>query len=423
METSYRELFRNRNYVRVFSAGLGSVAGSSIASVCLVWLVFSETHSALDVGLLGFSFLVPSALFSIFGGTLVDRYDRRRLMIVADLARAAGLALAVGVLAVWGFQLAALLGAVAVLGAFLTIFNPAEMSTVPSLVPASQVADANGLVSSSRSSVAFVGSALGGALIVTVGPLWGIGLNSATFVVSALLLLGMRVAPSATNPRRETRTSSYLADLRAGFRWMWGAQGLLQLTMSATLFNFCSNIVATFLVVYAAVVLHGSALVYASLLAAEVGGSAIGSLLVGRVRSVRYAGKAWVVAYGVASGGVALTLALAPVVPVAVVALFVIGVLAGFSVTSWLSAAQLLVPTDMQGRYFGVDNLGSVMILPISQIGGALLIEAYGTRTTYLIAALLWIAVGVGFLVPRALWNLGVPDSPLPPPTSDQRGS
>jgi MFS family permease len=101
-------------------------------------------------------------------------------------------------------------------------------------------------------------------------------------------------------------------------------------------------------------------------------------------------------------------------VPVAIVVLFLIGALSGFAGTAWLTAAQLLVPTEMQGRYFGIDSLGSVVILPLSQIGGALLIEAYGTRTTYLFAAVLWVLAGAVFLVPRALWHLGVrPGEPL----------
>ena len=394
--------------MRVFAAGIGSVAGSAIASVCLVWIVFSETGSALDVALLGTSFLVPAVLFSTLGGTLVDRYDRRRLMILADVSRAVAMAGAVAVLALHGFDLPVILVAYGTLGGFTTLFNPAEQAVVPALVPVAQVADANGLVRSSRSAVQFVGASVGGVLIVTVGSLYGLAFNAVTFAVSAILLTGMNLPITAALAEGTARAKSYLTDLREGFRWLWGSQGFFQLTISATFFNFCSTLVGTFLVVYATIVLHGSALVYASLLAAEVAGTAVGSLLVGRMGAVRYAGKAWVVPYGVVSGAVALALSLAPNVPVAITVLFVLGALGGFAGTAWLTAAQLLVPTQMQGRYFGIDSLGSVIILPIAQIGGAFLIDAYGTQTTYLLAALLWIVAGALFIVPRALWNLGV---------------
>jgi MFS family permease len=409
----YGRMFRNPGFVRVFSAGLGSTAGSAIAGICLVWIVWAATGSALDIGLLGTSGLVAAIAFSVFGGTLVDRYDRRRLMVLSDVSRAAALAVVVLVLVRFGFDLPVLLGAEFVLGAFSVLFNPAEQSVVPSLVAPELVADANGLVRSSRSSVQFAGAAIGGILIVTLGPLFGVGVNVLTFVLSAALLTGMRVA----SPRRAANqvgggAGAYFADVVAGFRWLYRAKGFLQLTISATFFNFCSTVVGTFLVIFAAAVLHGSALVFAGLLAVEVGGTAVGSLLVSRVGAVRWAGRAWTIPYGMVAGALAIVLAAFPSVPVALAVLFAIGLFSGFAGTAWLTAAQLLVPTEMQGRYFGIDSLGSVAILPAAQIGGALLIGVWGTQTTYLATGILWLFAGLLFLAPRALWRLGYPPTP-----------
>jgi hypothetical protein len=404
-EGSYRRLLRNPGYLRVFTAGLASIAGSAIAGVCFVWVIYSRTGSALDVAFLGTSFLAAAIVFSVFGGAWVDRYDRRRLMVLADFSRAAAVGAVVVDLVVRGLDLGVVLAAYFVVGAFTTVFNPAEQAIVPSLVEAELVADANGLVRSSRSALQFVGTGVAGALIVTVGPVAGIGVNAVTFLISGLLLVGMRVgSPSnrATGPR-----SSYLSEVRDGFRWLYRATGFLELTLSATFFNFCSNLVGTFLVVFATVVLHGSALVFASLLAAEVAGVSLGSILVGRTRAVRWAGRAWVVPYGILSPLAALGFILYPSVPVSLVALFAVGALGGYAGTAWLTAAQLLVPTEMQGRYFGIDNLGSIAILPASQIGGALLIAMWGVQSTYLGVALLWLVAGLVFLLPRALWNLG----------------
>jgi Transmembrane secretion effector len=408
--TRYGALFRNPGYLRVFSAGLASTAGSAIASICLIWIVWVATGSALDIGLLGTSGLLAAIAFSVFGGTLVDRYDRRRLMILSDVSRAAALAVVVGVFVGFGFNFPIILAAEFVLGAFTVLFNPAEQSVVPTLVAPDRVADANGLVRSSRSSVQFVGASIGGILIVTVGPLVGVGINVLTFVLSAALLTGMRVA----SPRRAAAQAGggardYFADVGAGFRWLYRATGFFQLTISATFFNFCSTLVGTFLVIFSATVLHGSALVFAGLLAVEVAGTGVGSLLVSRVGAVRWAGRAWTVPYGAVSGAVAIALALFPSVPFALGALFVLGVFGGFAGTAWLTAAQLLVPTEMQGRYFGIDQLGSVAILPAAQIGGALLIGLWGTQPTYLATGILWLVAGLLFLGPRTLWRLGYP--------------
>lgn len=403
---AYAALFRNANYLRVFTAGLGSVAGSAITSVCLVWLVAEKTGSAFDVGLLATSWVLSALVFSVFGGTLVDRYDRRRLMIGSDVARALAMGAVTVELTVRGFDLLSLLGAYAVVGAFTTIFSPAEQAIVPQIVEGPRVADANGLVRSSRSALQFVGAAVAGGLLVTVGPAAGLGVNAATFALSAALLTGMRI-PRPSGIERGASRASYLSDLAAGFRWLWTAQGFFQLTVSAMFFNFCSAVVSTFLVFFATLVLRGGALDYAFLLAAEVAGSGFGALLVGRTGAVRWAGRAWTIPYGAASGGTVVALALWPSFPLGILALFALGALGGFAGTAWLTAAQLLVPSEVQGRYYGVDNLGSVAILPAAQIGGAFLIVAYGSRETYLLIGVLWVIAGLGFLVPRALRELG----------------
>jgi Na+/melibiose symporter-like transporter len=405
----YARLLRNRNYFRVFSAGLGSVAGSAISSICLVWIVYASTSSALDVALLGTSWLVAAIAFSVFGGAMVDRYDRRRLMILSDAVRALAMAAVVVVLVTHGFDLATILVAYFVVGAFTTVFNPAEQAIVPALVDPSLVADANGLVRSSRSALQFVGSSVAGALIVTVGPTIGVAANAATFALSAALLTGMLLPSPEPSERAGPRPVGFVSDIQAGFRWLWNSPGFLQLTISAMFFNFCSNLIGTFLVIFATVVLHGSALVYALLLAVDVAGLGIGSLLVSPLKAVRWAGRAWVVPYGILAGLATVAFTLFPSVPVALAGVFAVGLFGGFAGTAWLTAAQLLVPSDMQGRYYGIDNLGSIAIIPVAQIGGAFLITAYGVSHTYVATAVAWVLVGLVFLIPRALWNLGYP--------------
>jgi len=411
-QSRYRELLSTPAYTRVFSAGLGSTLGSGISAICFVWIVFTNTGSPLDVALLATSWLVGGILFSVFGGALVDRYDRRRLMIGADIARALAMASVVVVLLFHGFDLLTILVAYFLVGAFTTIFNPAEMAIVPALVRLPLVADANGLVRSSRSAAQFVGTSLGGVLVVTLGAAAGVAANAATFALSATLLLGMSIP--VTPQTAPTTRAGYLADVRAGFRWLGKARGFLQLTISAMFFNFCGGLVGAFIVVFTTDLLHGSALVFALLLALEVAGTGIGSLLVSRVGAVRWAGKAWTIGAGAASGAGALFLALFPSVPVASVCLFAIGFFGGFAGTAWLTAAQLLVPTEMQGRYFGIDALGSIAIIPAASIGGAFLIEAYGVQFTYLGTAVLWVFAGLVFLVPRALSTLGYPPPETP---------
>ena len=92
-------------------------------------------------------------------------------------------------------------------------------------------------------------------------------------------------------------------------------------------------------------------------------------------------------------------LALAPSEYVAFTAAFGLGFVLGYSNTTWLSVVQLIVPTEMQGRYFGVDQLGSFAVVPVGQVVGAFLITVNGVQFDYLVAAF-------GILVSSAIFLL-----------------
>jgi MFS family permease len=411
---TYRALFQNAPFVKLFSAGVASVLGATAAQVCLVWLIFTATHSSIDIAYLGVVGSLSGIAFSLIGGGLVDRYDRRTLMILSDFSRGGMTIILVAILATRGFNLPAILVEEFVVSAFTVVFNPAEQAYIPAVVGGRDLPDANGLVRASRNAASFIGASAGGALIVSVGAVPGVAVMGATFLTSGILITLIsrdRGALSAAAAVVRT-TSRFAGDLREGFAWLYRNSGLFQLTISATFFNFFATIFGTFLVFYASDLLHGSALVYAGLLAVSVAGNGVGALLVGRVGAVRWAGKAWVLAYGVVSAGFLIVLARFPSVPLAVPLAFAIGLCSSFAGTAWLTAAQLLVPTEMQGRYFGIDGLGSWVIIPVGTILGGVLIAAVGVGETYLIAGAGWMLAGLVFLVPRALWHVG-----YPPPT------
>lgn len=405
-------LLQNRNFLRLFAAGLASVGGSAIAQVCLIWIIATDTGSSLDVAYYAIAAVSAGIAFSLVGGGLVDRYDRRKLMIVADLSRAAtvgGLFLS---LDIFGFRLGAVLVAAFVVSAFSTVFNPAEQAITPILVEPGRVANANGLIQSTRNVASFVGAAVAGALIVSVGALAGVGYNAVTFLVSGILVAQI-VLPRTVFPaplagaKGFAGAGTFVREMREGLAWLRQSVGLLQLTVSAGFFNFFSAIYTTFIVFYATVALHGSAVEFATLVGLELAGSAAGALLVGRTNGVRYAGKAWLLGFGAFQGAMLALLALVPNVGLAYALVFTMGLAGAYAGTAWLSYAQLTVPTEMQGRYFGIDSLGSWVMIPVGQLAGGVLIASVGVSETYLIAGIGWIVCGLVFLAPRSLWRLG----------------
>lgn len=401
-------VLRNRNFTRLFLAGVTSISGFAIGQVALTWIVYADTGSALDVALIGVSFTVASVIFSLLAGALVDRHERKRLMILSDIVRALSLAGLVVSFVVAGFNLLTILAVAFVLGSFTTLFQPAERALTPEVVGSEQIADANALIQTSTSLIQFTANAVAGVVIVALGIEAAFTLNSATFAVSALLIASIVGFTGMT--KRQAQSSgggrpSIVDDIMDGLRYINRNRGLLELTVSAGFGNFFFAMVFQFFVVYSSQALRGGAEIYGLLLAMLALGWGPGAFLSVRARSVRFAGLAWILG-GIASGFCVLALDLLPQLFVAVAVVFIMGLILGFTNTTWITSVQLIVPTEMQGRYFGIDQLGSFAIVPVGQVLGGLIINALGLKTDFAVAGIGLIASAGIFILSPNLRNL-----------------
>ena len=238
-------LGRNRAFARLYGAQLISFGGDWFTTVALVGLVHDLTGSPALVALVLAAQTIPFALFSPIGGFLADRFDRRRLMVTSDTARAL---FALGLLVVdepgevWlAFTLVALIGA---LGA---IFEPASSAAVPNLVDPEDLPAANVLVGAAWGAMLAVGGGLGGLVAATLGRDAAFVGDAASFLLSAALLIGIgrrfaedrdpdearpglvaAVTETARYARRDHRVFALLA-VKAGFGLSVGVIGLLPL--------------------------------------------------------------------------------------------------------------------------------------------------------------------------------------------------
>lgn len=195
------DLLRRRDFRHTFLAAGASELGDSLHYIALMWLAF-EKGGAGGVIAVRMADSVPAILFGLHGGVAADRFSRKRLMISADLFRAAVLVpVAVaglsGHLPIWGLALAAF-----ALEAASSYFDPAYGALIPTLVDRENVQRANGLVQSTLQSVSIGGRGVA-ALLVAFLPISAFfAINAASFAVSALLLAGLRVG--AEHARAET---------------------------------------------------------------------------------------------------------------------------------------------------------------------------------------------------------------------------
>jgi MFS family permease len=199
-------LRRNRDFRRVYVASMISLGGDWFLLVALFGLVLHLTNSGIAVALLLAAQDLTYFIVSPFVGVLVDRLDRRRLMVAADLARAC---LCVGFLflrssdVVWIAYL--LLG---VMACFSATFEPASQAALPNLVESEDLATANALSGSLWGTMLAVGAALGGLVTAALGRDAAIVIDAGSFVVSAALIVGIHRSFS------EERTGQEHASLR-----------------------------------------------------------------------------------------------------------------------------------------------------------------------------------------------------------------
>jgi len=386
-------LRRNRDFVLLQVGQALSTVGSEASGIAYALLVLALTNSPAKAGLVGFARLVPWVLFALPAGVVVDRVNRKWLMIVSDVVRVVALA-TLGVAAASGHLPFVLIPVVAfVEGAMYVVFNIAEIGAVRSVVPASQLPRAFAAEQARLSSVYLAGPPLGGFL-------FGLG-RSLPFLVDAIsyafstgTLLAMRTP--FQEERDEAARGSLRAQVREGLSWLW----------SHTFLRTCALLFAAGNLSFAAfdltLIVAGrrqglSSPAIGGLIAIVGGLSLVGSLAAPRLHrllSMRTAivGSAWL-ALGI---GVFLIwpnvfVLVAGAAPLLFVNPTVNAMIIGYRVA--------IVPDRLQGRVNSVARSLALVGLPLGPVVAGVLLASFSARTTvaFLLAWFVLLAVVTTF--------------------------
>ncbi|HEY0870832.1 MAG TPA: MFS transporter, partial [Acidothermaceae bacterium] len=357
---SFRAL-HSRPFRLYFAGQVASASGTFLQQTAIGWLVFRITGSASSLGLVLAAGGVPSLLLGPWGGSIADRFDLRKLLIVTQSIFAA-LAATLWALAAAGSASVAVIVAVNVTSGVVSIVDsPARQAFVSRLVAPDDLASAVSLNGVVMNSARVIGPAIAGALIVTVG-------TTPCFAVNAISYAAVIVALAALHPLSSSppRGHGSKAGVRAGLRYARGRQQLwLPLLMMAIAgllaFNF-----AVILPVLARDTFHGSGGTYGLMSTMLSVGSIAGSLGVGFLHHPR---RIYLVAASLAFGVALALTAAAPTVALACVALVVTGATAFSYVTLSSTTLQLHSAPAYRGRivalwvfvYIGTTPLGSAL--------------------------------------------------------------
>jgi len=393
---SFVQLLHNRNFLALWLGQMVSFLGDYFYFLALPIAVNRLTGSTLSVGLSTIANALPMLLFGPVAGVFVDRWDRRRTMIAADILRAGLVLLCLTVRSpelVWVFYLTGFL-----MSTVSRFFFPAQNAVIPLIVREEELLTANGISQINQTIAMLAGPALAGFLI----GLWGEGVafiaDSVSFVLSAVAIFTMRV------PR--TTPGSHDANLRAVWGELW--EGVTYLFNNATMVGvlICLAVVqlgagainvlwVPFLARYYHLGPEGMGVVDS----VQGVGMVIGGLAIGFLTA--RLGKIWLTGVSLAIIGVCIVLmGVAPTFAFILISSFVLGMALVPAQAVLMTLMQLAVPDLKRGRVSGALNALTMAAGLVSMVAAAMLGEVLSLRVIYVGSGLLVALSGVvGVLV------------------------
>ncbi len=235
-------LLRTKDFALLFAGQAISQIGDSLNKVALLWFVYTLTGSALKITVVGLLQTVPPLIFGPLIGVYLDRWPKKPVMIAVDLVRTVMILLIPLLYAFDALTLERLYLLVFLTAVVSTIFGPALASSIPMIVPRSRFTAANALLQSTTNVGLLVGPAVSGVGIALIGAQNVLYVDAATFLISALCLIPIRMRESWRRKEREAETLQMLQDLRVGFRFVFlQHRTVFFLMVTAALFTLGSS--------------------------------------------------------------------------------------------------------------------------------------------------------------------------------------
>jgi MFS family permease len=370
-----------------------SSIGTWMQIVAQAWLVYDLSKSGFLLGLDMFLGGIPIFLFSLFGGVIADRFERRRVLLASQwvqMASAFTLTLLVvfHLVRVWH-----ILGLSFVSGFAQAFGGPAYLALIPTLVKREDMPNAIALNSIQFNTATVIGPMLGGLAMVKLGNAWCFGLNGLSFLapIISLSMLHIRIIPEKT-------AESMLESMKEGFRFIrrHGAmEALMVLAFSMTALGVPSR---TFLPIFAKQVFHRGPEVYTMFISVAGVGSVLGALAVASLGNVGHKGRialSMLILMGVGITGFALSRSLA--------LSFVLVFLNGASMVGVFamvnSLVQLITTNEMRGRVMSAYNFAFRGGMPMGNLVVGWLVPIFTAPTVIAVNGLLLASLGLYFLM------------------------
>jgi MFS family permease len=391
--------FRSSAFRRYYAGQALSYVGDGLRTLAIPLLVFHLTGSAVSLGVTFALELLPFALFSLVGGSLADRLDRRRLMLIADAVRFG--IMTFFTVALWrGFlTLPLLYTGVVLLAICAAIFLGAQASSIPYLLGKDRAKSAVAALSATEQGVNLIAPPLGGAIFGLVGALPALAVNAATYLCSQLSIASVPTF-GPDRPGGFPPLADIGRDVRAGFRFVMRDPAMRTLTLNATLLNTVGIFGFVAMIPYLKREFGATDQIVGIAFGAFACGSLAGALVAGRTHWPF--GSALTVAY-VFDALAWLPTIWAQSIWLAVGSVTVCAAFGAYEITSIVAWRMRVIPEDMIGRVFGVIRLLVLIgMFPGSLLGGVLT-DRLGPRMVMAISGAAFLLLAVALLFSRSV--------------------
>ncbi len=385
--------FGYREYRLLWLGACTSSVGTWMQKVAQSWLVLSISGSPFLLGLDAFLGEIPIFLFSLFGGVLADRVDRRRILLGSQFVQMScafllALLIALELVEVWH-----ILALSFIVGLAQAFGGPAYMALVPMLVKDDDLHNAIALNSIQYNLARVIGPVLGGLALTQLGAVWCFALNGVSFVavIITLLLLTVRFVPKPT-------ADTVLGSMRQGLRFIRRQAGMTALIFLAFAMAALAIPLVTFLPVFARDVFHHGPTTFTIFLSCSGAGSVAGALLVAGMGHLRNKGRAallMAIVLGAAIAGFAVSTTLL----VSCALLFLAGVALMAVSATITSLVQLNTSNEMRGRVMSVYNVAFRGGMPLGNLTTGWLVPLLTAPLVLAVNGVLLIGLAVYYLV------------------------
>ncbi len=380
-------------YWRVWCATSLSNLGDGVTLVAMPLLAASFTHDPITIAGIGVFTPLAKIVVSVGGGVLVDRSDRRRLMLGADLLRLLVMGVFAALVIADQVSFVVVYGVVFLLSIGEFLFDTSVTAIVRDVVPRGRLTTANGWLYAAEDGAQDLAAPPIGAALFTLTIWLPFVVDAASFALSAVLVFTLRGQFRAERPAQPT---SVRVELRDGFEFIRRRPFFRAATVVWVTLGFALGLALATLVLFVIETLDGGSLGFAAVVTAGAVGIVVGNLFAGRLeRKLRPGG---LLVGAVTLGGFALlATGAAPALVIAGIAQVGWGVGFALANTEMVSVRQRLVPDALLGRVTGVFGLMSSVGMVLGAVAGGMLTELGNPRVPLLVAGVVQIGAGLGW--------------------------